>query len=145
MKNMSILAMMVTGLLISSAPGRSLASESASQAGPRAAAGMASEHSMADAGASGMEQTVEVRLTEYRIEMPLQLHAGPTLFKVTNVGGMFHRFEVEGKGIERQVESGLDAGQAKTLKLDLKPGAYEVYCPVHGHKKAGMSLRVKVS
>jgi len=143
MKNKSILAMMVIGLLISSAPVRSLAGESASPAGAKAAAGMTSEASMA--GAASMDRTVEVRLTEYRIEMPLQLHAGATLFKVTNVGGMFHRFEVEGMGIEEQVESGLDAGQTKTLKLNLKPGAYEVYCPVHGHKKAGMALKVQVS
>jgi uncharacterized cupredoxin-like copper-binding protein len=107
--------------------------------------GAAPMPSMANADPSSMEQTVEVRLTEYRIEMPLQLHAGPTLFKVTNVGEMFHRFEIEGKGIEKEIEPGVDAGQTRTLTLDLKPGAYEVYCPVHGHKKAGMSLRLQVS
>ncbi|HEU5181008.1 MAG TPA: DoxX family membrane protein [Candidatus Polarisedimenticolia bacterium] len=96
------------------------------------------------AGESGVERTVEVRLTEYKIEMPLRLAPGPTLFRVTNAGSMFHRFEIEGKGMEMEIEPGVDAGQTKTLKLDLKTGAYEVYCPVHGHKKAGMSLRLQV-
>ena len=96
-------------------------------------------------GAGPVEHTVEVKLTEYKIEMPIQLSAGRTLFKVTNAGGMFHRFEIEGKGSEKEIESGLDAGQTKTLKLDLEPGDYEVYCPVHGHKKAGMSLKLRVS
>ena len=145
MKNKSILAVMVAGLLISQAPGLSLAGESGSTAGARTDMRRTPAHSMASDGDSSMQQSVEVRLTEYRIEMPLELHSGPTLFKVTNVGGMFHRFEIEGNGIEKQVESGLDAGQTKTLTVDLKPGAYEVYCPVHGHKKAGMSLRVNVS
>ena len=96
------------------------------------------------AGESGVDQTVEVRLTEYKIEMPLRLAPGRTLFKVTNVGTMFHRFEIEGRGMEKEIEPGVDAGQTKTLKLDLQTGTYEVYCPVHGHKKAGMSLSLQV-
>jgi|GEM_PF-310223 len=143
MLNKSIMTLMVAGLLSLCAPGRSLACESASQDRVQPALGAAPTHSMGSA--SGVEQTVEVRLTEFKIEMPLQLRAGRTLFKVSNVGGMFHRFEVEGVGIEEEIEPGLDTGQTKTLELDLKPGIYEVYCPVHGHKKAGMSLRLKVT
>ena len=79
-----------------------------------------------------------------RYESTLRLSAGQTLFKVTNAGTMFHRFEIEGRGMEKEIEPGVDAGQTRTLKLDLKTGAYEVYCPVHGHKKAGMSLRLQV-
>ena len=145
MLSKAILMLLAAGLLSLCAPGRSLAGESASQARAQAVGGVASARSVADAASANVEQTVEVRLTEYKIEMPLQLRAGRTVFKVTNVGGMFHRFEVEGGGIEKEVEPGLDAGQTKLLELDLKPGLYEVYCPVHGHKKAGMSLRLKVT
>jgi len=97
------------------------------------------------AAPSTKEQIVEVRLTEYAIEMPRQLSAGRTRFKVTNAGDMFHRFEIEGKGIEVEIEAGVDEGQTKTLDVDLQPGSYEVYCPVRGHKKAGMFLRVEVT
>lgn len=119
--NKTILAILGTALVITGAPGRLMAGE-----------------------APLPEQTIEVRLTEYRIEMPLHLVAGRTRFKVTNAGEEFHRFEIEGKGIEKEVASGVDAGETKTLVLDLAPGSYEVYCPVRGHKKAGMSLHVQV-
>jgi uncharacterized cupredoxin-like copper-binding protein len=145
MLNKTTMAVLMTSLLITGALGRISAGASASQIRADAAKGTAPTPSMASAPSSSMEQTVEVRLTEYKIEMPLQLHAGRTLFKVTNTGEMFHSLEIEGKGIEKEVESGVDAGQTKTLKLDLKPGTYEVYCPVHGHKKAGMSLKVQVT
>jgi uncharacterized cupredoxin-like copper-binding protein len=145
MQGKTVLMLLVTGLMILGTPGRSQAAESASQDRTQAAATAAPGYSMTSAASSSTGQTVEVRLTEYRIEMPMQLRAGRTVFKVTNVGGVFHRFEVEGGGIEKEVEPGLEAGQTKTLELDLKPGTYEVYCPVHGHKKAGMSLRLKVT
>ena len=145
MQNKTVRAVMVAGLLITYTLGPISAGESASQVPAQTATGAGPTPSTANADPASVEQTVEVRLTEYRIEMPLQLRAGRTLFKVTNAGEMFHSFEIEGRGIEKEVESGVDAGQTKTLKLDLKPGAYEVYCPVHGHKKAGMSLEVQVT
>ena len=137
MLNKTVLAVLLAALLITCALGRILAGENASRL-------WAPTPSTADANPSSAEQTVEVRLSEYRIEMPLQLRAGRTLFKVTNVGKMFHSFEIEGIGIEKETESGVDVDQTTTLELDLEPGAYEVYCPVRGHKKAGMSLKVQV-
>lgn len=131
-------AVALAGLLI-------LAGGTTSQVWAQTATEKATAPSTANAEPSSVKQTVEVRLTEYRIEMPVQLRAGRTLFKVTNAGRMFHSLEIEGSRIEKEIESGVDAGHTSTLELDLKPGAYEVYCPVHGHKKAGMSLRVQVT
>jgi uncharacterized membrane protein YphA (DoxX/SURF4 family)/uncharacterized cupredoxin-like copper-binding protein len=142
MLNKTILTILAAGLLLLSVPARTLAGEGASRARAQTATAMAPT---ATRDPSSVERMVEVRLTEFKIEMPLRLNAGQTLFKVTNAGTMFHRFEIEGKGMEKEIEPGVDAGQTKTLKLDLEPGAYEVYCPVHGHKKAGMSLRLQVS
>ena len=137
----TILTILAAGLLFLAAPARTSAGERASRSRARAAEAMAP---MAAGDPSSLEQRVEVRLTEYKIEMPLQLSPGRTLFRVTNAGAMFHRFEIEGRGMEKEIEPGVDAGQTKTLKLDLQTGAYEVYCPVHGHKKAGMSLSLQV-
>ncbi|MFL5941360.1 MAG: plastocyanin/azurin family copper-binding protein [Gaiellaceae bacterium] len=39
----------------------------------------------------------------------------------------------------------LDAGESKTLTVDLKPGTYDLYCSVPGHKQAGMDLKLTVS
>jgi uncharacterized cupredoxin-like copper-binding protein len=38
----------------------------------------------------------------------------------------------------------LNPGETKTLLVELKPGTYEVYCPVPGHKPHGMSLDLTV-
>jgi uncharacterized cupredoxin-like copper-binding protein len=36
------------------------------------------------------------------------------------------------------------AGQSSTLTLKLKPGTYTYYCPVPGHRQAGMVGRITV-
>jgi uncharacterized cupredoxin-like copper-binding protein len=68
---------------------------------------------------------------------------GSTTFKVTNTGKELHNFEIEGNGIEKRVGK-LNPGETKTLLVELKPGKYEVYCPVPGHKSHGMSLDLTV-
>jgi uncharacterized cupredoxin-like copper-binding protein len=88
--------------------------------------------------------SVEVKLTEYKIEMPASVSAGATTFKVTNTGKEAHGFEIEGNGIEKALKPRLKKGESGSLQVDLKPGTYEVYCPVLGHKKRGMSLNLTV-
>lgn len=88
--------------------------------------------------------TVAVKLTEFKIEMSTSVAAGATTFKVTNAGKETHSFEVEGNGIEKELETKLKAGETGMLQVDLKPGAYKVYCPVDGHKMLGMSLNLTV-
>jgi uncharacterized cupredoxin-like copper-binding protein len=88
--------------------------------------------------------SVEVKLTEYKIEMPASVSAGATTFKVTNTGEETHGFEIEGNGIEIALKPRLKKGESGSLQVDLKPGTYKVYCPVLGHKRRGMSLDLTV-
>ena len=88
--------------------------------------------------------SVEVKLTEYKIEMPASVGAGVTTFKVTNAGEETHGFEIEGSGIEKALKPRLKKGESGSLQVDLKPGTYKVYCPVLGHKRHGMSLDLTV-
>ena len=39
----------------------------------------------------------------------------------------------------------IEAGDTATLKVDLKPGTYDVYCSIPGHKQAGMDVKLTVS
>ena len=87
---------------------------------------------------------VEVKLTEYKIEMPASVSAGATTFTVTNTGKETHGFEIEGNGIEKALKPRLKKGGSGSLQVDLKPGTYKVYCPVLGHKGRGMSLDLTV-
>jgi len=88
--------------------------------------------------------SVEVKLTEYKIEMPTLIGTGATTFNVTNTGNETHGFEIEGNGIEKALKPRLKKGENGSLQVDLKPGTYKVYCPVLGHKWHGMSLDLTV-
>jgi len=112
---------------------------------------LGSAHTKANYGSTVSSQepgdtktAVEVKLTEYKIEMPASVGAGVTTFKVTNAGDETHGFEIEGNGIEKALKPRLKKGGSSSLQVDLKPGTYKVYCPVHGHKAHGMSLDLTV-
>jgi uncharacterized cupredoxin-like copper-binding protein len=88
--------------------------------------------------------SVEVKLTEYKIEMPALIGTGATTFNVTNTGDETHGFEIEGNGIDKVLKPRLKKGESGSLQADLKPGTYKVSCPVFGHKWHGMSLDLTV-
>jgi uncharacterized cupredoxin-like copper-binding protein len=50
-----------------------------------------------------------------------------------------HVFEVEGNGIEKRTKS-VAPDSTIAVTVDLKPGTYEIYCPLGGgkHRKMGM-------
>ena len=89
---------------------------------------------------------VSVRLTEWKVELSQGTIApGTVRFAITNAGSIPHAFEVGGQGVEKQTAI-IQPGASGTLTLDLKPGSYEVYCPVgdDSHKKLGMVARLSV-
>ncbi len=88
-----------------------------------------------------------VTLSEWKIDMPAELQAGTTTFVLRNVGEFPHTIEIEGQGIEEVLEPPLQAGETKTLTVDLEAGTYEVYCPVGDgrHREQGMELELTVS
>src|SRR5438128_6883580 len=94
----------------------------------------------------GVASTVNVKLTEWSVGLSqASVAAGPITFGVTSAGSIPHGLEVEGQGIEQEIET-IQPGASDTLRLTLKPGSYEVYCPVgqDSHKKLGMDTRLKV-
>jgi len=87
-------------------------------------------------------RTVRVRMSEFKYEMqPVEVPAGTVTFQVENVGTVEHDFLIEGldKGTQQ-----LRPGQSATLTVDLKPGSYNVFCNVAGHKEAGMQMQLVV-
>lgn len=88
---------------------------------------------------------VEVRLHGRTIEMPASLPPGETTFTVTNTGEHEHNFEIEGNGIERELETNLQPGETGELTVTLEPGEYTVYCPVGDHREEGMVTTLRVA
>src|SRR5437867_13062932 len=96
--------------------------------------------------AAGDPAAVSAKLSEWKVELSTRtIAAGTVKFTVANVGSIPHAFEVEGQGIEQETPV-IRPGASATLTLTLKPGTYEVYCPVgeDSHKKLGMETELKV-
>src|SRR5438045_7680251 len=94
----------------------------------------------------GVASTVNVKLSEWKVVLSqASVAAGPVTFVITNTGSIPHGLEVEGQGIEQEIET-IQPGASDTLTLTLKAGSYDVYCPVgeDSHKKVGMETNLKV-
>ena len=94
----------------------------------------------------GQPVPVSAKLSEWTIQLSkTSVPAGQVAFTVTNGGSIPHAFEVEGQGTEKETPL-IQPGASTTLTLTLKPGTYEIYCPVgdNSHKKLGMDTHLKV-
>jgi hypothetical protein len=85
-----------------------------------------------------------VQLTEYSINMPDTLPAGPARLRIVNAGKENHNFVVEGNGISTKLPNDLTRGDTASLDLNLKAGTYTVWCPVDGHRGKGMQRTITV-
>jgi uncharacterized cupredoxin-like copper-binding protein len=103
----------------------------------------------------GTIKTVVIKESEFKLS-PSSVtlsKPGTYAFKAENKGATQHSLEIEGKGVkseggeagEAKLERTLNPGQSSVLTVSFqKPGTYEMYCPVDGHKQAGMKGEVVV-
>jgi len=90
-------------------------------------------------------KTIQVKETEFKLK-PAKItldRPGTYEFKAVNSGDTVHALEIEGEGIEEETKE-IEHGQSAGLKVKLKAGTYELYCPVDGHKEEGMEGKVMV-
>lgn len=92
-------------------------------------------------------QAVNVSETEYELDpSDPTVQAGAVSFKVTNEGSVDHNLEIEGPEGEQELDQDLGPGKSGTLTVDLsKPGRYEFYCPVDGHRERDMEGEITVT
>jgi uncharacterized cupredoxin-like copper-binding protein len=69
----------------------------------------------------------------------LHAKAGAVTVQMVNPAGsgLPHGVAVEGHGVDKDSKI-VQSGGTATLTVTLKPGTYQFYCPVKGHKAAGM-------
>jgi uncharacterized cupredoxin-like copper-binding protein len=90
-------------------------------------------------------QSVSVSEVDYKIRLPeTTLKAGKYTFQVQNQGKVPHNLVIKGAGVD-EATSDLAPGISESLTVELKPGSYEFYCSIPGHKQLGMDQKVTVS
>jgi plastocyanin len=57
--------------------------------------------------------------------------------------GLKHGIAIEGHGVDKDGRK-VKPGKTSTVTAKLAPGTYEFYCPVAGHKDAGMEGKLTV-
>ena len=89
--------------------------------------------------------TVTIAETEYKLTPAHPTaKAGSVSVVAKNAGAIVHTLEVEGPGVEKKTAD-IAAGSSATLKVNLKPGTYKIYCTIPGHRKLGMDGTLVVS
>ena len=90
-------------------------------------------------------QSVSVSEVDYKIRLPeTTLKAGKYSFEVQNQGKVPHNLVVKGAGVD-EATSDLAPGISESLTVELKPGSYEFYCSIPGHKQLEMDQKVTVT
>jgi hypothetical protein len=89
-------------------------------------------------------RTVDVTMTDDRIDMPTQLKPGKTAFVVKNSGKTAQNFEVEGRKIDRKFITAPNPGETKVLHVNLKRGTYTAYSPGTDKNKRTAQVTVHV-
>lgn len=89
-------------------------------------------------------QKITVTMSEYHFDMPATAKAGKTTFVIKNAGRKEHAFKIKGEGMEQRLSPDPKPGQSGTLQVELKPGTYEVTCPLPFHTMRGMKTTLTV-
>ncbi len=100
----------------------------------------------APAGASTKTSTVKAVETDFKIALSAKsFKPGNYVFVAENKGQTTHALEITGPGLHDKTTKLLSPGQSAKLKVTLKKGKYDVFCPVPGHKALGMNVNLVVS
>jgi uncharacterized cupredoxin-like copper-binding protein len=133
MRRIAIIPIAFGALALAACGGSSSSSSSATAAAASSAA------------AGGSASSVSATLSEWKVAVAGSVKAGTVTFNVKNAGTFAHNLTVDGPGVSDKGSGNIDAGSSGSVTVDLKPGTYELYCSIPGHKAQGMDLKLTVS
>jgi uncharacterized cupredoxin-like copper-binding protein len=110
-----------------------------------AAATGAAVLSAAPAGASGSPTAVKATETDFHIALSKSsFKPGKYTFDAVNKGQTTHALMITGPGLGMAMTKDIQPGQSAKLTVTFKKGAYDIYCPIPGHKAMGMNVNISV-
>ena len=99
----------------------------------------------APASASGSTTTVKAVETDFHIALSKSsFKAGKYVFDAVNKGQTTHALMITGPGIKMAMTKDIQPGQSAKLTVTFKKGAYDIFCPIPGHKMLGMNVNISV-
>ena len=115
-------------------------------AGTKAATTTSTTAAPAAGGASTVKLSADANGALAFDTKTLTAKAGKVTLDMTNPGssGLPHAIAVEGNGVDKDGATAQPGGSSK-VTVTLKPGTYQFYCPIPGHKAAGMEGTLTVS
>ena len=114
---------------------------------PPAAASTTPNTTASGGASSGGGETLKISADPTKIafnKKTLSAKAGKVTINMANPSSIPHGVAIQGNGVN-QSGSVVNKGGSSTVSVSLKPGTYTFYCPVPGHRQAGMqgTLTVK--
>ena len=98
------------------------------------------------AGASSKTTTVKAVETDFHIALSKKSFSpGKYTFIAENKSKITHALQITGPGLKNAATPDIAPGKSLDLKVTLKSGKYDIFCPVPGHKMLGMNVNVVVS
>lgn len=96
--------------------------------------------------AASTSRTVGVNETEYRISLGrATVPHGRITFSIANFGQDDHNLKVARHQIGYGFSGRIAAGSHTQFTVRLKPGKYNLYCSIPGHRTMGMLARLTVT
>jgi plastocyanin len=137
-----IALMAVAGVLALAGCGGSSSSSSSGSSGS-SGGGSSSSSSSSSGGGQTLKLAADPKGKLAFDKKTLTAKAGNVTIDFSNKSGIPHAVEVNGHGVTKETST-ITSG-ANSLSLNLKPGKYTFFCPVDGHRQAGMvgTLTVK--
>ena len=123
--------------------------------GSSSSAATTTKEGTSEGASGGVLKTIVIKESEFELSPSTVTlsKAGTYAFRAENKGSAEHSLEIDGKDVkskggevgEAKLEKTLNPGQSGVLTVSFqKPGTYEMYCPVIGHRLAGMKGEVVV-
>jgi plastocyanin len=96
---------------------------------------------------SGGGQTIKLSADPSALKFDkskLTAKAGKVTLSMANPSSLPHAVAVEGNGVDKDGNT-VKKGGTSTVTVTLKAGTYDFYCPVDGHRAAGMEGKLTVN
>ena len=98
------------------------------------------------AGSNAAPGSITIHLSEYKLD-PAALNLAAGTYDVTGVnsGTISHALELTGNGIDVHTKDfAYRPGHSEGFQVTLRPGTYQFFCPIDGHRGLGMQATLVV-